>query len=129
MTYGLGVYDITKFIPEHPGSKSNIMLGAGASIDPFWHTYQFHKKQYILNMLEKYRIGNLKIEDRSSVENQGDPYANEPQRNPALISRNQTPFNAETPLSCLVKNFITPVEYFYGNNLLSKSIDKFNFFH
>jgi sulfite oxidase len=114
VTFGLGVYDITKFIPEHPGAKKNIMLGAGSSIEPFWHTYQFHKQPYILKMLEKYRIGNLKAEDRASVENQGDPYANEPKRNPILMPRAATPFNAEPPLSVLVENFITPVEYFYG---------------
>lgn len=91
------------------------MLGAGSSIDPFWHIYQFHKQDYILNMLEKYRIGNLKSEDQISISNQGDPYANEPQRHPALIPRAKTPFNAEPPLSILVENFITPIEYFYGN--------------
>lgn len=36
VTFGVGVYDITKFIPEHPGAKKNIMLGAGSAIDPFW---------------------------------------------------------------------------------------------
>lgn len=118
MTFGQGVYDITKFIPEHPGSKKNIMLGAGASIDGFWHTYQFHKEQKILDLLEKYRIGNLRKEDQVSTEDQGDPYANEPQRSPLLVPKSKTPFNAEPPLNLLVDNFITPVEYFYVRNHL-----------
>lgn len=58
MTYGIGVYDITKFIPQHPGSDK-IMLAAGSAIDPFWHTYQQHNTTEILNLLETYRIGNL----------------------------------------------------------------------
>lgn len=90
------------------------MLGAGADIAPFWHTYQFHKQDKILKMLEKYRIGNLRPLDRVSVEDQGNPYANEPERNPEFLNRSETPFNAEPPLALLVENFITPVENFYG---------------
>lgn len=56
MTYGIGVYDITKFIPQHPGSDK-VMLAAGGAIDPFWHTYQQHNTTEILNLLETYRIG------------------------------------------------------------------------
>lgn len=118
VTYGIGVYDITKFVPEHPGSSKNIMLGAGAAIDPFWHTYQFHRDQKILDLLEKYRIGNLKAGDQQSTEDQGDPYANEPVRSPLLTAKSQTPFNAEPPLSLLVQNFITPTDFFYVRNHL-----------
>lgn len=118
VTFGIGVYDITKFIPEHPGAKKNIMLGAGAAIDPFWHTYQFHKQQNILDLLENYRIGNLKAGDQQSTEDQGNPYANEPERSPLLVPKSVTPFNAEPPLSLLVENFITPAEFFYVRNHL-----------
>lgn len=114
MTYGIGVYDITKFISEHPGSKKNIMLGAGASIEPFWHTYQFHKEAKILKMLDKFRIGNLKPEDRISLQNQGNPYDNEPVRDLGFIERSKIPYNAEPHLAQLVEHFITPVELFYG---------------
>lgn len=60
MTYGIGVYDITKFIPQHPGSDK-VMLAAGAAIDPFWHTYQQHNTTEILNLLETYRIGKNRV--------------------------------------------------------------------
>lgn len=40
--HGTGVYDVTSFIPNHPGG-SKIMLAAGASVEPFWkvcvHSY------------------------------------------------------------------------------------------
>lgn len=114
VSYGIGVYDITDFIPLHPGAEKNIMLGAGVAIDPFWVTYQFHQQPKVLQLLEKYRIGNLKQEDKISVENQGDPYDNEPVRKPDLTVRVENPFNAEPPLNVLVENFITPIEYFYG---------------
>lgn len=90
------------------------ILGAGASIDSFWHVYKFHQEQKTLNILENYRIGNLRAEDRTS-EVEIDPYDNEPVRNCDLDVKIENPFNAETPLSVLVNNFITPVEYFYGN--------------
>lgn len=118
VTYGIGVYDITKFIPEHPGAQKNIMLGAGSAVDPFWQTYQFHKEAKILDLLEKYRIGNLKADDQQSTDDQGNPYANEPKRSPLITPRSVTPFNGEPPLSLLVENFITPVEYFYKRNHL-----------
>lgn len=118
VTYGIGVYDITKFVPEHPGSKRNIMLGAGAAIDPFWHIYQQHNQPEVLALLEKYRIGNLKPEDQQSTADQGNPFANEPKRHPVLVARSTTPFNAEPPLSLLVENFITPTEFFFTRNHL-----------
>jgi sulfite oxidase len=118
VTYGIGVYDITNFIPEHPGARDNIMLAAGSALEPFWHTYQFHQQSKIQNMLEKYRIGNLKVEDRVNTKGQANPYENEPERNSQLIVRSSTPFNAEPPLNFLVENFITPVEYFYVRNHL-----------
>lgn len=90
------------------------MLGAGSSIDSFWQTYQFHQQPKILEMLEQYRIGNLKTEDREVIEKESDPYLNEPERNPDLIVKSEIPFNAEPSLGVLIENFITPVENFYG---------------
>jgi hypothetical protein len=37
-----GVYDITDFIPNHPGAK-NILMAAGGSVEPFWNLYAVHK--------------------------------------------------------------------------------------
>lgn len=44
-------------------------------------------------------------------------YSLEPKRNyPALIVRKDAPFNAEPTLPDLVKNYITPEEYFFCRN-------------
>lgn len=72
VSYGSGVYDITKFIPEHPGSDK-IMLGAGSAIDPFWHIFQQHNTPEVLALLEQYRIGNLREEDKQGTADLGDP--------------------------------------------------------
>ena len=47
-----------------------------------------------------------------------DPYANEPQRHPALVVRTAKPFNAETPAALLAGAALTPVDLFYVRNHL-----------
>lgn len=60
-------------------------------------------------MLEEYRIGNLKAEDRGlDIQNMEDPYASDPRRHPILKPRSVKPFNAEPPMEFLVENFYTP---------------------
>lgn len=107
MTYGIGVYDITKFVPQHPGSDK-IMIGAGASIDPFWHIYQQHNTPEILKLLETFRIGNLSAEDEQGTKDLSDPWSNEPKRHPLLKPASMKPFNAEPPPTLLVEHFLTP---------------------
>ncbi|XP_073830664.1 sulfite oxidase [Musca autumnalis] len=117
VTYGIGVYDITDFIPKHPGSDK-IMLGAGSAIDPFWAIYQQHNTKEILTLLESYRIGNISPEDEVSTEDMGSPWAHEPKRHPLLKPASERPFNAEPPLTILADNFYTPNEFFYVRNHL-----------
>ena len=38
-----GVYDITDFIPLHPGANK-LLMAAGGSVEPFWAMYGFHLK-------------------------------------------------------------------------------------
>lgn len=117
VTYGIGVYDITKFIPKHPGSDK-IMLGAGSAIDPFWAIYQQHNNKEILSLLESYRIGNIRPEDEVATDDMGSPWAMEPKRHPLLKPASERPFNAEPPLSILADKFYTPNEFFYIRNHL-----------
>ena len=130
-----GVYDITDFIPMHPGAEK-LMIAAGkdfddsnlhvkfihyslgGSVEPFWRMYAVHlNNEMIYGALESYRIGNLRQEDVDSNKEQMadalDPFANAPKRHPALLVNQQKPFNAETPLSILGDSFITPQELMY----------------
>ncbi|XP_055598643.1 sulfite oxidase, mitochondrial isoform X2 [Uranotaenia lowii] len=117
VTYGIGVYDITSFVPKHPGSDK-VMLAAGSAIDPFWHIYQQHNTAEVLTLLESFRIGNLKEDDVTSTKDQGNPWAAEPKRHPILKAATERPFNAEPPASVLVDSFLTPNEFFYVRNHL-----------
>lgn len=47
-----------------------------------------------------------------------DPYSNEPKRHPALLIRQQKPFNAETPAELLTGKLYTPSDLFYVRNHL-----------
>jgi len=39
VSYKNQVYDITKFLPLHPGGIDKILLAKGAAIDPYWNVY------------------------------------------------------------------------------------------
>ncbi|XP_067137391.1 sulfite oxidase-like [Centruroides vittatus] len=111
VTYKAGVYDITKYICEHPGDK--IKFAAGGALEPFWELYEFHKCNEIMEQLEKYRIGNLCIEDRRFSK---ELYGNEPNRHPCLKVACNQPFSAETPTELLAEKFVTPNALFYVRN-------------
>ncbi|XP_035794444.1 sulfite oxidase-like [Anopheles albimanus] len=117
VTYGIGVYDITSFVPKHPGSDK-VMLAAGGAIDPFWHIFQQHNTQEVLTLLETYRIGNLRPDDAIGTKDLDDPWAAEPKRHPILRAATAKPFNAEPPASVLVDSFLTPNDFFYVRNHL-----------
>nr|XP_027234030.1 probable sulfite oxidase, mitochondrial [Penaeus vannamei]XP_027234100.1 probable sulfite oxidase, mitochondrial [Penaeus vannamei] len=118
VAYRHGVYDITDFIQEHPGGDK-ILMGAGGSVEPFWALYAVHKNPHVLELFEKYRIGNLSSSDVGAhVKDMDDPYGNEPRRHVALKPSSKKPFNAEPPLPLLADNLITPNELFYVRNHL-----------
>lgn len=119
VTYQHNVYDITEFVDGHPGGSSKIMLAAGGAVEPYWDMYAIHKKSEVLEILQEYKIGEVKLEDRVEriIKTDG-PFSKEPIRHPALIANSQQPFNAETPPELAMDNFITPNELFFVRNHL-----------
>jgi sulfite oxidase len=121
VTFRHGVYDVTDFVTKHPGGDK-ILLAAGKAVDPFWMLYAVHKTTHVLDILEEMRIGNIAKKDREALSlvklDENDPYKNDPERFPALVVRNQKPFNAEAPVSLMVDNVITPNELFFVRNHL-----------
>lgn len=111
VTYKHGVYDVTTFLPSHPGGEQ-ILNAAGLSIEPFWNVYGMHKTKEIYTLLESYRIGNLRDED--VVDHTDDEmWVKEPVRDRRLIIKTAKPFNAEIPMKLQVEHFDTPNELFY----------------
>lgn len=52
------------------------------------------------------------------VKDFNDPYANDPERHPALIPRTLKPYNGETPPELLAASPLTPNALFYVRNHL-----------
>ncbi|XP_062139581.1 sulfite oxidase, mitochondrial [Drosophila sulfurigaster albostrigata] len=118
ITYGLGVYDVSEFAPNHPGGDK-IMMAAGSAIDPFWAIFQQHNTLEVLQLLEGFRIGNLPQLEAAPVELEHDsPWSQEPKRHALLKPTSERPFNAEPPIAMLSEKFLTPNEYFYVRNHL-----------
>ncbi|KOS23331.1 Sulfite oxidase [Escovopsis weberi] len=117
--YGDKVYDITDWVSAHPGGQV-ILRAAGGSIEPYWDIFTIHKAQYVRDILEQYLIGYVHGDDlvdgRPARESIEDPFADDPRRDPALITLTSKPRNAETPAEALASSFLTPNELFYVRN-------------
>lgn len=118
--YGRGVYDVTEFAASHPGGDQ-ILRAAGGPLEPYWRLYAQHNAEWVFELLEELRIGNLVPDEKwlreASNAGAGErPYAKEPERNPKLIVQGETPFNAEPELQLLVQDQLTPNDVFYVRN-------------
>lgn len=94
------VYDITSFLPLHPGGDI-ILRAAGGSIDPYWDIFSIHKTNGAAELLEEYYIGDvderdLDAEGKVRVEWVDDPFKGDPDRDGGLVVLTSRPFNAES---------------------------------
>jgi cytochrome b involved in lipid metabolism len=121
--YKDGVYDITKFVANHPGGQDKIMLAAGGDIAPFWNLYRQHYNSSLpMEILSSLRIGSLSPEDVRRMEaakspsDEKDPYNNDPVLSPVMKYLSRKPINAEPPASLLTDNWVTPVDLWFVRN-------------
>ncbi|KAL8715221.1 MAG: hypothetical protein Q9220_001179 [cf. Caloplaca sp. 1 TL-2023] len=109
------VYNITDWIPGHPGGDV-ILRAVGGPIDQYWNIFTIHKKQEVYDILDSYYIGDVDPQDlvdgRVPVGHVDDPFKNDPKRDERLIVHSSRPCNAETPAEGL-NTFITPDDLFY----------------
>lgn len=114
------VYDITEWIPNHPGGEV-ILRAAGGNIDQYWKIFAIHQKQDVYDILEQYFIGVVDPQDLINgeipEESIDDPFKSDPERDPRLKVLTQRPCNAETPADEL-GDFLTPNDLFYVRNHL-----------
>mmetsp|Transcript_63410 Transcript_63410/g.138073 ORF Transcript_63410/g.138073 Transcript_63410/m.138073 type:complete len:607 (+) Transcript_63410:65-1885(+) len=114
VSYKDGVYDITKFIANHPGGSEKLMLAAGKSIDPFWRIYQMHESRgNAPKQLELMRIGDLADPDPAPLASSECPYAKDPERHPGMILHNGKPCNAELPAELMMDSWLTPTPVWF----------------
>jgi cytochrome b involved in lipid metabolism len=69
MSYGGFVYDVTGFIPIHPGGTERILRAAGAPIEPFWYMHQQHfDTEEPARILKRLVVGRLVEADQSDID-------------------------------------------------------------
>lgn len=117
VTYQGKIYDITDWIPAHPGGEV-ILRAAGGSIEPYWDIFSIHKTQYVRDILEQFVIGQVHPDDlledgKVQIE---DPFNSDPERDSRMRFLTQKPCNAESPSEELGDSFLTPNDIFYVRN-------------
>jgi len=81
VSFGGFVYDVTEFIPLHPGGTERISRAAGAAIEPFWHLHQQHyATEQATEILNTLVIGRLKVPDQIVIDEQLEHLQNEMDR-------------------------------------------------
>lgn len=133
VTYGDGVYDISEFREGHPGGEV-ILLAAGGPLERYWIMYPQHANEFVLDLLEELRVGNLKRDeqwnkdyDKNGLLRNVDKklaYHSDPERHPSMIVQSTAPYTAEPPASALVAHQRTPNDLFYVRNHMPVPIIK-----
>jgi len=73
MSYGGFVYDVTSFIPLHPGGTARIQRAAGVAMEPFWHLHTQHfRTQEPMQILSQLVVGRLDGADQEKIDAQID---------------------------------------------------------
>ena len=119
VTYKNGVYDVSNFLNNHPGGKDKLLLAAGTSIEPYWKIYKQHDTEYIKHtILEPMKIGTIKDYVPNDIDNDNitDNYLDEPIRDNNLLFHSVKPCNAETTVSQITDNWLTPNHLWYVRN-------------
>ncbi|KAI1400268.1 Oxidoreductase, molybdopterin-binding domain-containing protein [Hypoxylon fuscum] len=113
------VYDITDWIPAHPGGEV-ILRAAGGSIEPYWDIFSIHKSAYVREILDQYVVGKVHPDDlengRPLQDHIEDPFMADPVRDTRLKKLTLKPCNAETRGEELAESFLTPNDVFYVRN-------------
>ncbi|KAL8830873.1 MAG: hypothetical protein Q9170_005531 [Blastenia crenularia] len=115
ITKGNKVYNITDWIPGHPGGEV-ILRAVGGPVDQYWNIFTIHKKQEVYDILDSFYLGEVDprdlVDGKVPVGHVDDPFKHDPKRDDRLIVHSDRPFNAETPSEGL-DSFITPDDLFY----------------
>jgi len=110
VTFEGSVFDVTRFLPLHPGG-AKLLLAAGGALEPYWGLYPQHAKPHVREALARYRIGAV---DPASLAASppplppSDPYAGDPPRHPALRLASARPACGEPPPELLAAAYLTP---------------------
>lgn len=121
VSYKGAVFDVTDF-DGHPGGYGRVQMVSGCDLEPFWKVYTQHNRGHVVDcILDLYRIGTLSEADAAyQVKNSpgvvDNPYANQPEPSPHLLTNTRHPYNAEAPLRKLGESWLTPIGMHFVRN-------------
>jgi len=124
VTYRDGVYDVTKYVHDHPGGRF-ILQAAGGPVDGFWaHWGQHYISPEVESALRELCIGHLTDYQPGADEEQrgGGLYAEEQraeqrdEKRRRSSSLSEIPFQTETKAQHLLGSYLTPTAAFYVRN-------------
>eukprot|EP00596_Hydrurales_sp_CCMP1899_P000671 CAMPEP_0119043770 /NCGR_PEP_ID=MMETSP1177-20130426/25875_1 /TAXON_ID=2985 /ORGANISM="Ochromonas sp, Strain CCMP1899" /LENGTH=520 /DNA_ID=CAMNT_0007012659 /DNA_START=289 /DNA_END=1851 /DNA_ORIENTATION=+ len=122
VTHGNGVYDITKFVVNHPGGQEKISLAAGNAVESYWKIYRQHyNKESVENALKSMLIGYLHPDDfaleaEEDELSSDDPYSADPPVSPVQTFHQKYPVNSEAPSTLLNDTWLTPKDMWFKRN-------------
>ena len=140
VTFRGGVYDVSKFMKNHPGGDF-IKQAAGGDVEPFWQKWAYHyQSSKVKDVLNEIRVGTLidsqeipqevnkdvaKKDVLSDEWSYGpeDLYKNDPQRTAEHKVLTHKPFCSETKNEALNKAYLTPNSALYVRNHAPVPID------
>jgi sulfite oxidase len=118
--YLVGVYDITKFIENHPGGAEKAQLAAGGQLENYWNLYRQHYNSPTpKRLLGQMCIGQLDpkdVADNRKNRDLSDPYSSDPEVSSVLRTLQSKPVNAEPPGAILGHSWLTPSSVFFVRN-------------
>ena len=127
VAYQGDLYDMTHF-SGHPGGVGRLQMAAGGDLEVYWKVYTQHNRGHVKTHMERYKIGSLSTDDMAIVTADTvydeSVYENNPPTYPDLLTNTQYPYNAESKLSELTDEWVTPVgKHFVRNHCAVPDID------
>jgi len=121
------LYDMSDF-SGHPGGVGRLQMAAGGDLGVYWKVYKQHNRGHVKEHMERYKIGEVSAEDMATITSNTvydeSVYANNPPTYPDLLTNTQYPYNAESKLSELTDEWVTPVgKHFVRNHCAVPDID------
>jgi len=121
------LYDMSDF-SGHPGGVGRLQMASGGDLEVYWKVYTQHNRGHVKTHMERYKIGELSKEDMATVTANTrfdeSVYAFNPPEYPDLLTNTKYPYNAESKLSELTDEWVTPIgKHFVRNHCAVPDID------
>jgi len=127
VAYQGGLYDMSDFT-GHPGGVGRLQMASGNDLEVYWKVYTQHNRGHINEHMKRYKIGEVSPGDMATITSNTvydeSVYANNPPNYPDLLVNTRYPYNAESRLSELTDNWVTPIgKHFVRNHCAVPDID------